>query len=247
MLQTERKSKPIMMGKNGNGRRKGPWSQAELERLRRSYGMRPDAQVARDLRRTLESVRRMAKRVFHGELRTGPWNAREIEELKNYIGAASLDTIALILRRNPGEVQRKLTELRTRVAGGPWNANEVHILKRWYGTRSNGDLAVILGRPETEIEAKAHELCLAKDKAFAHRFDAARTRMPRWNDAEIERLRQLYPESPNLDIARELRRSVKSIVSKAHDLGLRKNEDRLREMGRENVRQRYLRDAVPAR
>jgi hypothetical protein len=32
---------------------------------------------------------------------------------------------------------------------------------------------------------------------------------------------------------------VKSVVSKAHNLGLKKDRERLREMGRENVRLRY--------
>ena len=32
---------------------------------------------------------------------------------------------------------------------------------------------------------------------------------------------------------------MKSVVSKAHNLGLKKDRERLREMGRENVRLRY--------
>ena len=41
------------------------------------------------------------------------------------------------------------------------------------------------------------------------------------------------------EAARRLGRSVKSVVSKAHHLGLRKNPERLVEMGRENVGLRY--------
>jgi hypothetical protein len=33
---------------------------------------------------------------------------------------------------------------------------------------------------------------------------------------------------------------VKSVVSKAHHLGLKKSDDRLREMGRANVSVRYM-------
>lgn len=240
MLQVHRTPPAVIHGKNGNGRRKGPWSHAEIEKLKRSYGMRPDALVARDLHRTLESVRRMARRVFHGEPRMGPWSPKEIQDLKNYIGSAPVDTIALILRRNPSEVQYKLTELKMEVCDSAWASQDLQTLKRLFGTRSNADLAVILSRDESAIDAKAHELCLAKDKAFSHRFQAVRhTRMPRWTRSEVDQLCRLYPDHPNLEIAREMQRSVKSIVSKAHDLRLRKNEDRLREMGRENVRQRY--------
>jgi hypothetical protein len=37
---------------------------------------------------------------------------------------------------------------------------------------------------------------------------------------------------------------VKSVVSKAHNLGLKKEAERLREMGRENVSLRYQRSAA---
>lgn len=226
--------------KPGNARRQGRWSQAEIEKLTRSFGVRPDAQIARELGRTVESVRRMARRIFSAsEPRTGPWTAREVQDFKRYLGAAPLETIALILRRSVAEAQRKLRELQSQVVTGPWTAADVQTLKRLYGTRSGRDLSVILARPEREVEAKAAELCLAKDKAFRHRQEGEeRIRMPRWTRPEIERLRQLYSERPNLEIARDLGRSVKSVVSKAHDLGLHKSEARLRVMGRENVRLR---------
>ena len=57
-------------------------------------------------------------------------------------------------------------------------------------------------------------------------------------------LKRDYPFRPNLEIARDLNRTVKSVVSKAHNLGLKKSSDRLREMGRENVSQRYREDEL---
>ena len=48
-------------------------------------------------------------------------------------------------------------------------------------------------------------------------------------------------EIADVEIAQELRRSVKSVVSKAHHLGLKKHPVRLKEMGRENVSLRYRR------
>jgi hypothetical protein len=63
--------------------------------------------------------------------------------------------------------------------------------------------------------------------------------MPRWSNAELDLLRELYPRTSNLDIAQRLQRSVKSVVSKAHHMGLKKELERLQEMGRENVRLRY--------
>jgi hypothetical protein len=63
--------------------------------------------------------------------------------------------------------------------------------------------------------------------------------MPRWRNDELELLRRDYPVQSNLELARRLGRSVKSVVSKAHHLGLKKSSERLRSMGRENVSLRY--------
>jgi len=226
-----------------NGRRKGPWSTAELERLKRLYGQRPDAQIARELHRSVESVRRMARRTFSGEARLGPWSAAEVQSLKNYLGAAELEVISMILRRSEREVERKIRELQNVHHRGEWSSDDVQDLKRLYGTRADEDLAVILGRPMDDMLAMARTLCLAKDKGFRRRNGAPQpTRMPRWTEGEKKLLAELYSESPNLEIARQLSRSVKSVVSKAHDMGLRKSIERLRDMGRENVQIRYQQD-----
>ena len=222
------------------GRRKGPWSQAEIERLKRLFGFKTDAQIARELNRSVESVRRMAKRVFSGETKTGPWSAKEVSTLKQYLGVAPLDSIFLILGRTPTEIRRKVEELQSQAISGPWTSADLQVLKRLYGTRANSDLILILGRPESDIQEKAMALCLAKDKGFARRANTrSTTRMPRWSASEIQHLSELYPLLPNLEIARQIGRSVKSVVSKAHDLGLKKTSARLQEMGRQNVGLRY--------
>ena len=69
----------------------------------------------------------------------------------------------------------------------------------------------------------------------------ASTKMPRWSDEEVVKLREMYGTGSNLEIAQALSRSVKSVVSKAHNLGLKKSSDRLQEMGRQNVNLRYRR------
>ena len=226
--------------KTGAGRRKGPWSQAEIERLKRLYGMRSDGVVARELNRSVESVRRMARRVFSGSPVVGPWTASEVEALKNYLGAATLETISLVLRRPEEEIRRKVESLKGEIKSRPWTPSDIQVLKRLYGTRTTQDLLLILGRPESEIESKAAEVCLAKDKGFQRRRgEGTSIKMPRWTPEHVDTLRRLYPDSPNLEIARILNRSVKSVVSKAHDLSLKKSERRLRSMGRENVEVRY--------
>ena len=221
-------------------RRKGRWTRAELDRLRDMYGLRPDDAIARELGRSPQSVRKMAEEVFRAARRQGPWTAADIEQLKRYLGATTHETIARILGRDPDEVQRQIFELGRIQQNTRWSREENANLRRLYGTRSDADLAAIFGRSVEAVERQARKLCLAKDKAFVKRVAGeGATRMPRWTDEELVMLRECYARTPNLEIAQRLGRSVKSVVSKAHHMGLKKELERLQEMGRENVRLRY--------
>lgn len=205
------------------------------------YGLRDERSIARELKRSPASVRRMAESLFRSAARTGPWTAQEVKQLKRYLGATSAEVIARILGRDPDEVETKVMELgRIRQTRTRWTREETLRFKRIYGTRSDEDLGVIFGRPEEEIARHAESLCLAKDKAFVKKVEGkGATRMPRWSPDELELLRQQYPTVANIELARRLGRSVKSVVSKAHHIGLKKDPERLREMGRQNVSLRY--------
>lgn len=114
---------------------------------------------------------------------------------------------------------------------GAWMPDELVTLRRLYGSRTDAALARRLGRPAAEVAAKAAELGLAKNKAA---FPGSR-RMPRWTPAEVALLIRLYPSTANVAIARELGRSVKSVVSKAYALGLEKARARRQAAARANV------------
>ncbi len=220
--------------------RRGRWSQAEIARLRELYGLRDEKAIARELNRPVASVRKMAESVFRLAVRTGPWTAREVQDLKKYLGGTTPEVIARILGRTTDEIQLQIMELKRIQQTGRWTQDEVAEFKRLYGTRTDDDLAIIFGRTLESVKRLGARYCLAKDKAFVRRMTgSAATRMPRWHPDEITQLREIYPVSSNLDIAQKLNRSVKSVVSKAHNLGLKKEADRLREMGRENVSMRY--------
>jgi hypothetical protein len=111
-----------------------------------------------------------------------------------------------------------------------WSLDDLALLRRTYGSRADDWIAERLGCSAFDVASRAGELALAKDK---RRFPGQR--MPRWTEQEIERLRAAYPTRSARAIAGELGRSVKSVVSKAQVLGLRKDAQRLREMGLENV------------
>lgn len=231
----------------GSGRpdapRRGRWSQAEQARLKELYGLRDDAAIARELKRPVASIRKMAEKLFSGQHRTGPWTAKEVMDLRRYLGATSPEVIARILGRTSDEVNERIIELGRIRRGGTWTREEVAEFKRIYGTRTDDDLSRIFGRSVEEIERVALEHALAKDKAFVRKLRGeAATQMPRWKDEELEVLKRDYPVLSNLEIAQALGRSVKSVVSKAHHLGLKKSSERLRRMGRENVSLRYRGD-----
>ena len=114
--------------------------------------------------------------------------------------------------------------------------DEVHLLKRLHGTRTTRQLVLVLGRSPVDVERKARELCLGKDKASP---TTGQIRMPRWNAESLARLRELYPTRDNLEIARELGRTVSSVANKASQLGLSKGRAALQRMGRRNVRGRW--------
>ena len=115
----------------------------------------------------------------------------------------------------------------------PWSVDEIRSLRRQYSRTGDADLARLFSCSEDEIRTKAEELALSKDKrTFKGRP------MPRWTEQQIEELRRDYPNTPNVELARRFRRSVKSVNSKAHGLGLKKDPARLAEMGRENVAKR---------
>ena len=220
--------------------RRGRWSQAEIARLRELYGLRDDQAIAKELNRPVASVRKMAEELFQAAPQSGPWSAQEIQELKRYLGGTTTEIIARKLGRALEQVRAQIEELRTFQQSGRWTQEEIADFKRLYGTRTDEDLALIFGRTIDSVKRLGARYCLAKDKAFVRKLTgSAATRMPRWAATELEKLRQLYPVTSNLDIAQSLNRSVKSVVSKAHNLGLKKEIERLREMGRENVGMRY--------
>lgn len=222
------------------GPRRGRWSQAEQARLRELYGLKDDRVIARELNRPVASVRKMAEKLLPRTTKSGPWTAGEAQELKKYLGASPAPKIARILGRPVEEVELKIRELGRVRIDRSWTREEISEFKRIYGTRTDNDLSLIFGRSTEEIARQARRHALAKDKAFVRKLRGeAATRMPRWSAEELERLEREYPYRPNLELARDLRRTVKSVVSKAHNLGLKKSSDRLREMGRENVSQRY--------
>ncbi len=54
----------------------------------------------------------------------------------------------------------------------------------------------------------------------------------RWSEQEIKRLKRIFRNMSNADVARELKRSIGSVTAKAYSLGLRKTKKYLKSIGR---------------
>jgi hypothetical protein len=232
--------------------RRGNWSVQELERLRQLLPARGVPTTALLLRRSAESVERKAAELLRVPPRRGDWTDSDDQLLQDAWGAVDARLLATMLGRSPQDVRKRVGELRDRPLEGAWTQPERLRLKRLFGTRSDADLEVCLRRPAAEVRAMAQSLCLAKDKRFAAAVAAAATaadevralagrptRMPRWAPGEVERLRAIYPDRDNLAVAQALGRTVTSVANKANQLGLRKSQLLLADIGRANVSLRY--------
>lgn len=222
--------------------KRGNWSTHDLERLRALYPRSPEEHVARLLRRSVDSVKRKAQEIFVGHDKVDrSWTAGDDLQLRQGFGVVDGQVLSLVLGRSMSAVDARIEHLRNSLKTGDWSRLEVGLLKKLYGSRGDEDLVVCLSRELHDIKDKAAELCLSKDKGFLARSKVSPQRMPRWQSAEIELLRALYPKTSNLELARQLDRSVASVANKANQLGLKKHPTVLQEMGRRNVATRYQR------
>lgn len=227
--------------------RRGNWSVQELERLRLLLPRRGVDGTARLLRRSADSVRRKAVDLLASPPRKLAWTADDDLRLRQSWGVLEPRLLGIVLGRSAADVLRRAGQLRQQLRTGAWTRQDCAMLKQLYGTRTDDDLEVALLRPRTEIAAMAAKLCLAKDKRFRKQAMPRPSvqRMPRWTAPQVAQLCALYPQLDNLAVARALDRTVASVANKAHQLGLRKSQELLARIGRDNVTLRYQPAAAP--
>lgn len=224
--------------------RRGRWSRADLWEFESLFGTRPLSEIARRMRRPLATLQKLASTRFPLVQHATVWTLEHEERFTELFGAIDddLETVARALRVS---VARAAEERDARLRGRsarPWTSEDDAFLKAHYSSRTTFALSVVLSRFEPDIEARAAHFALSKSKTFVARLRGpASTLMPRWTEAQIARLRERYADAPNLELARELRKSIKSVISKAHHLGLKKSAGRLAQMGAENVAVRHHR------
>lgn len=212
--------------------KRGRYTKQDRALIREQFGQRDTELLARQLGHTPDSVRAEASKAF--PRLKGTWSDADFDTLRSRAGRASIEDVATSMGRSAEDVKQKLAELaRTANRRSPLSNAEVIDFRRRYGRATEEELRAAFGLSAAAVNALAATYRLAKDKAFLATLQVD-TKMPRWNADEIEKLKKLYPTLSGLQVARELGRSVKSVVSKAHQLGLRKTPQRLARMGREN-------------
>ncbi len=230
--------------------KRGNWSVEDLSRLKSQVGRKPLEQLARELKRTPETILLRARQLFPQKTRTGHLSRSEECELRIMVGVADLQTMSLVLRRSQEEILRVLDRWARKDRKGRFQPWEIRHLKQCYPCRPDWALSLVHSRELTTLRKKASELGLGRDKRcesvmipgfepILEIYPELPVRMPRWSANDVRLLRKLYPTRSNLEISQELDRSVKSIVAKASEVGLKKTRNRLRQMGRENVAVRH--------
>lgn len=220
---------------------RGRWADGHIKFLRDYYGRRAASWIASQLGRTIECVHRQAVKHFTG--RGVEWRGEDNALVREgLMHRASRLEIARRLSVSEAELDRNIEALRAQARCSLLPTADEEDFKRCYSSVLDRDLVVVFGVDEDYIAEAARRLQLRKNKGLLAPL-GIQTPMPRWTASELALLRRDYPSRSNIEIARGLGRSVKSVVSKAHHLGLQKSQDRLREMGAENVRKRYDREA----
>jgi hypothetical protein len=80
---------------------------------------------------------------------------------------------------------------------------------------------------------------MTKRKKDTLKFGNPGVPKPRWTKEELRILKQFYPSVENERLAALMQRSVASVVTKAHRLGLKKSRDFISMISRVNVMKRY--------
>lgn len=214
----------------------GRLSKTALTYIAENFGRKRTEDIAAYLNRREDVIRARAAALI--PLRNGMWNQEQDIALRARLGRASTEDVARSLGRSVDMVRERVKILRAlSPTYTPLSRGEILEVRARYGRLTDDEIAVVFRRPPQMIEEVVKRYRLRKDKAWAFEM-GGKTDMPRWTSADVALLKKLYPMRGAVEVAAMLNRSTKSVMSKASRLGIGKTEERMREMGRENVSQR---------
>mgnify|MGYP001609841810 FL=1 len=210
-----------------------------IEQFERYFASWPIDVLADKFDMTVAEVERFARTVV---FKRKPDHETAVQQLGLYFGGghSSHIEIRLGLTYEQQERARKAWARAPRARVSDFEGERLRLFKKLYGCRSDNDLAEVFLCSQAVVEQVAQAHKLAKDKSWwAACQGEGETRMPRWSREEVALLRRVYKTRTNTEVAQLLQRSTKSVLSKAHLLGLTKTKAHLRRAGTANIRKRY--------
>lgn len=198
------------------------WTAEEDEYLRASFGTAPSSEIARHLGRTRSAVAQRALKVLllprKGVRPSGAkWEPGSDAFLQSNYGGIHTKEIAATLHRTVSAVHSRahilhLTRRTIRGPRRPWSVEDERYVLEIYGKVSRAELEKQLNRTPAAISARASR----------PRWGLAAPRRSRndWSPMEDAVLRSGYGKTPIQSISHALGRTMCSIYSRAHKLGL---------------------------
>jgi len=198
------------------------WTAEEDEHLRAAFGTTRSAEIARQLKRTRAAVAQRALKVLRlPRKRTRPsgasWDPNSDAFLHSNYGRIPAKEIAASLHRTVSAVHSRahivhLTRRTVRGPNQPWSVDDEQYVLGNYGKVPRAELAKRMHRTPAAISGRASK----------PRWGLAAPRRSRkdWTPREDAILRSGYGNAPIQSISHVLRRTISSIHSRAHKLGL---------------------------
>ena len=100
-----------------------------------------------------------------------------------------------------------------------WTESDLNFLRKEYPRGKTADIASVLCKTVSAVKTRAATLNIRKDKEF---FGI-------WNKANLSRLKEIYADMLNIDIAKEFGTTRDAIAAVAHKAGLKKSANFHRE------------------
>jgi hypothetical protein len=185
------------------------WTAKEDLILRRQYPKVPAARLATMLKRSYMSIRMRLLTLGLTSEGSESWTNDELAYLRAHAGTASHAVLAAEMGRTKNAVQLMISRMGLRSAPPPLDARTTRAIVRSLGKKSQPDIA-------RELGVSVHQVYgLARKQGYIERP----TSRPWTADDEAE-LRRLFPTMTNAELARELDRTLESIMVRSRSLGL---------------------------
>ncbi|KEY59559.1 hypothetical protein [Serratia sp. DD3] len=139
------------------------WTIRELHFVEEHYGKLPAQDIADQLGRSINGIRRVVHLLGLGNKSVGPWTEAEIALLhSHYKKGAGLGKIQSLL---PGRTRAAIAALACKLGitgRESWSASEKRFLKEHYGKMPTRKIAATLGRSVSAVRVTVNQLSLGK-------------------------------------------------------------------------------------